>query len=250
MPPRDEQPTDLWALERLLAADFDDSSSEVAALLDALVAPPTAGELAGEAAVVAAFDQVSAGVSSTRTPTSRRARMLTSLVASKLAIAAATAGVAVAGTAAAAYTGALPDGLQNAAHRTIGAPAAGTDHAGPAAAAPSAEPTSSDDATSTGSPTSTPTGPDATGAAAFGLCTAYTHGGLATTSVAYTSLVKAAGGDATKIDGYCATVTQPGSAPSHPTGSPTSHPTGSPTSHPTGSPTSHPTGSPTTHPGH
>lgn len=269
LPPPDQQPTDPWALERLLAGGLQDSSSELAQLLDALVAPASQDELAGETAAVTAFGELGSGVSSAPTSTSGRSRMLTSLVASKLAIATATAGVALAGTVAAAYAGALPTGLQNAAHHTIGAPAASiakadaTDEASSPADEPSAteDPTSTQDPTSTGSPTSTSVGPDATGPAAFGLCTAYTHGGLATTSIAYQSLVKAAGGSASGIAAYCATVAHPGSATSHPTGSPTAHPTGSPTrpavSHPTGSPTthpggfrtSHPTGSPTTHPG-
>lgn len=265
-PPPDQQPTDPWALERLLAGGLEESSPELVLLLDALVAPASQDELAGEAAVVAAFGELGSGASYARTSTSGRSRMLTSLVASKLAIAAATAGVAVAGTVAAAYAGALPTGLQDAAHHSIGAPAASspkagaTDEASSPADEPSAteDPTSSQEPTPTGSPTSTPVGPDATGPAAFGLCTAYTHGGLATTSVAFQSLVKAAGGNATSIGAYCATVKHPGSARSYPTGSPTGHPTGSPSrsavSHPTGSPTehpggafrtSHPTGSPT-----
>ena len=57
-------------------------------------------------------------------------------------------------------------------------------------------------------------GPDATGPAAFGLCNAYAKGGLNSASVAYASLVKAAGG-ASNITTYCATVTRPGRAASH-----------------------------------
>jgi hypothetical protein len=71
-------------------------------------------------------------------------------------------------------------------------------------------------------------GPDATGPAAFGLCTAFTHGGLSKASTAYTSLVKAAG-SATGIPTYCATVvvahnTTPTTVPT-PLGKPTSVPT-------------------------
>lgn len=189
--------------------------------------------------------------------------MLSTLLASKLAATAAAGGLAIAGTAAAAYTGSLPVGLQNLAHHTIGAPA--STPSGDPTSTPESDPTTSADPTDTPEPTdtadptgtsdpsstATPVGPDATGPAAFGLCTAYTHGGLATSSVAYKSLVKAAG-TAGGIGAYCATVSHPGSPTSHPTshrnGAPTSHPTGSPTSHPTGSPTSHPTGAPTSHP--
>jgi len=137
------------------------------------------------------------------------------------------AGVAVlaAATGAAAYTGSLPGPIQRAAHSTIGAP--------------------------TGTSTTHGVGPDATGPAAFGLCNAWTHGGLATTSVAYRNLATAAGG-ADGIQAYCATIVKPGGGSTEDSGSPTSHPGhGSPTSHPGhGSPTSHPGhGSPTSHPG-
>jgi len=114
-------------------------------------------------------------------------------------------------------------------------------------------------------PASTPThratrtgavGPDATGPAAFGLCTAHQHGGLAPTSGAYRSLAKAAVG-ASGIGAYCASVTHPGHATTgHPTGAPTSHPTGDHTGrssgansgHPSGAHTSRPTGAGTSHP--
>jgi hypothetical protein len=58
------------------------------------------------------------------------------------------------------------------------------------------------------SPTSTPVGPDATGAAAFGLCNAFTHGGLNPTSTAYDALAEAAGGES-GIATYCETVPAP-----------------------------------------
>lgn len=56
--------------------------------------------------------------------------------------------------------------------------------------------------------TSTPAGPDAFGPAAFGLCKAFTHGGLGTASTAYAALVQAAGGEA-GVGTYCATVAAP-----------------------------------------
>ena len=58
------------------------------------------------------------------------------------------------------------------------------------------------------SPTSTAQGPDATGPAAVGLCTAFANGGLSTTSVAYAALAQAAGGES-GIDSYCDTVSAP-----------------------------------------
>ncbi|WP_142030394.1 hypothetical protein [Arthrobacter sp. SLBN-112] len=59
------------------------------------------------------------------------------------------------------------------------------------------------------SPTSTAVGPDASGPAAFGLCNAFTNGGLGTTSTAYAALVQAAGGE-DGVGAYCATVAAPG----------------------------------------
>jgi len=59
----------------------------------------------------------------------------------------------------------------------------------------------------------TPVGPDVTGPAAFGLCTAWDHaktsGNAAEKSIAFRNLA-AKGGDAAGIDAYCATVAKPG----------------------------------------
>jgi hypothetical protein len=154
------------------------------------------------------------------------------IAGSKLAIGLIALGtITVGGTAAAAYAGVLPDGLQNSAHSLIGAPAPGpTDPT----ATPTPEPTgtATDTPTPTPDPTSTagPVGPDATGLAAHGLCTAYERGGLAATSVAFASLEKAAGG-ADAIDAYCATIVAPGHSADHrptPTAEPTAEPTDEP----------------------
>ncbi len=176
--------------------------------------------------------------------------MLTSLLSAKAA-AAAVAAVTVMGGAAAAYAGALPAPAQQLAHNTIGAPSPASSH-------------------SPGGPQATPAGPDASGPAAFGLCTAYAHakahGSASQQSVAFRNLAAAAGG-AAKIAAYCATVPHPGSSHaggrptavpshSHPAGQPstppsqaagqaTSHPTGKPTALPTTHPTGKPTGAPT-----
>lgn len=164
--------------------------------------------------------------------------MLSTLLAGKVVAAAAAGGIAIAGTAAAAYTGNLPDALQDVAHQTIGAPAA--DDAADRSEAPATTPT--------GRPsTAAPVGPDASGDAAYGLCTAWDKGGLATKSVAYEALVKAAG-DASKIEAYCKTVERPGDAPTgHATGAPTTpaaKPTARPTQAPESKPTTHATGAP------
>lgn len=73
----------------------------------------------------------------------------------------------------------------------------------------SPEPVPTETADPEPSPTSTAAGPDATGPAAFGLCNAFTNGGLSTTSTAYAALVQAAGGE-DGVGAYCATVTAPG----------------------------------------
>lgn len=231
---------DPWTVARLMAGDTTAGGSPaLAALLAAATAPGTPGELAGEEAVIAAFHAAGSGISHSPTPTrARRLPLLSTLLASKVVAAAAAGGIAVAGTAAAAYTGNLPDALQDVAHQTIGAPATAGDAADDRPEAPEATPT--------GRPaTATPVGPDASGAAAHGLCTAWDKGGLATTSVAYEALVKAAG-DASKIEAYCAKVEHPGQAPTdHATGAPTT-PAGKPTARPTQAET-HPTSAPTTH---
>jgi len=250
--PAGEQP-DLWLVDRLMSGvelpggTPDRERVRMQGLVDALRAPAAPDELGGRDAYLAAFDEVSGA---------QRGPVRTVVIGAR---AAAVAGIVVlaAATGAAAYTGSLPGPLQRAAHSVIGAPAEddqGSDEA-------TDEPTGSSTGTSTESPTATSTktngvGPDATGPAAFGLCNAWSHGGLATTSVSYRNLAAAAGG-ADGIEAYCATVIKPGGGSTHGSGSPTSHPGhGSPTSHKGhGSPTSHPgkadhpQGSPTTHPG-
>jgi len=83
---------------------------------------------------------------------------------------------------------------------------------------PTATETESPEPTETATPSPSPTeseepstsaaavGPDATGPAAFGLCNAFTHGGLGAKSTARAALVKAAGGES-RIVSYCADVT-------------------------------------------
>jgi hypothetical protein len=98
-----------------------------------------------------------------------------------------------------------------------------------------------------GSPTHRGVGPDVHGAAGFGLCNAYTHGGLPATSVPYRNLAAAAGG-ASKITAFCAKVPHPGKASDHPGGKPSDHPGGKPSTHPSGKPSTHPSGAPSTEP--
>jgi hypothetical protein len=128
----------------------------------------------------------------------------TVLISSKIALGAlGVAVVAVGGTAAVAATSNLPEASQGIVHSASATP----------------DPTKSakaetGESTEAPSATSAPKGPDAKGAAAFGLCNAFTHGGLGTKSVAYGSLVTAAG-SAAKIPAYCATVIASKKSASH-----------------------------------
>jgi hypothetical protein len=242
LPSGGEPPIDQFSIERLLTGQPADATADPAAkAIAALVAAARIGaspaELSGEAAALAAYaEAVNSGIATTRRAWTRRSPMLalSTLFASKVAVAATLGAVAVGGVTTAAYTGSLPTPVQDVAHDTVGAPAA--HH---------------------GKPAGTPKGPDATGKAAFGLCTAYqaalANGDANTNSVAFKNLAVAAGG-AENIAAYCAKVPHPGAPASHPAGPPASHPAGPPASHPAGKPTaspgaehsSHPAGAPAT----
>lgn len=164
---------------------------------------------------------------------------LATLVGSKLAIGLVTAGVVAAAGTGAAFTGVLPTAAQHAAHDLIGAPQPQVN----AQAAVSAEATVTPTATPTATPTpstsptaapalkAAPVGPDATGPAALGLCNAFGHGGLATSSTAYANLVSAAKG-AVNISTYCATITIPGNSAAHKSVAPSLTPAAIPTTAP------------------
>ncbi len=195
---------------------------------------------------------------------------LASLVSVKgLAMTATTGLIVIGGGATAAFAGDLPAPLQTVAHRTLGAPAPSL-----AADEASGEASGSDDAgtessTETGSETSTetqaasptsadlPAGPETAGPAASGLCTAYTHGGLATISVAYRNLVTAAGGE-DGLSAYCVTVLA-STAPTdkgadagtpRPVSTRAAKPAQTHPAHPTGRPTWAPAGPTSGRPGH
>jgi hypothetical protein len=210
--------------------------------LAALTAGPASDELAGEAAALAEFyHRVGVPVPVSRSR-HRRHPLLSPLLSARAAAVAAVAALSLGGFATAAFAGALPAPAQQFAHHTFGAPAA-------------------NDGQATGthpSLTATPAGPDATGPAAFGLCTAWAHakahGTGSEQAVAFRNLAAAAGG-AGNVAAYCAAAPHPGppsSHTAHPTGPPASHPTEPPASHPTGPrashPTPHATGKPTSHP--
>jgi hypothetical protein len=148
--------------------------------------------------------------------------VLSSLLTAKLAIAAAAAAVPIGGLSAAAFTGNLPDPAQEFAHNTVGAPnphsikpADSTDDS----VTPTATETPSDSPRPSPSPSTTAHGPNVAGPAAFGLCNAWSHGGLGPNSVPYANLVAAAGSK-DHIGAFCDAVTHPGSTTPEPSESP------------------------------
>jgi len=206
----------------------------LARLLASASGPASERELAGEAAAVAAFVQV-AGWRAVGSPgrvrtAARRSSLVASVLSVRLAVAAVAGAVALGGVTVAGYAGVLPASAQHLAHSALGAPAP----RGPAAK-PGAE------AAGRQAQSAIPVGPDATGKAKHGLCTAYAaakaHGSAAAKSVAFKNLAKAAGG-ASSIARFCAGVTSPGSPSGHPTGPPSHHAAGPPSSRP--SPTHRP----------
>ena len=174
--------------------------------------------------------------------------MFSTLLGAKLGAALAAGAVSFGAVGAAAYTGVLPPTLQDMAHASIGAPAA--DQGETADATKDAADATKDAADATkeaadatkdaaDATKATAVGPDATGPAAFGLCTAWAHvqnhGKVADRSVAFRNLATAAGGNG--IAAYCATVPHPGAsaadkAATHPSVKSATHPTGKPATHP------------------
>jgi hypothetical protein len=141
----------------------------------------------------------------------------TALVASKIAAGVLAGGtIAAGGAATAAYTGTLPAPLQQTSHELIGAPAPAAVSAAAEQKPDAASHGKGSKAADTPAPQSeaTPAGPDATGPAAFGLCTAFTNGGLDPASTAYKSLAAAANGSA-DIAAYCKSVPAPGQSAAH-----------------------------------
>ncbi len=150
--------------------------------------------------------------------------LLSTLLASKAAIAVGSAVVVLGGgTAAVAAVHVLPAALDHASEVTVGASGSTTGASEPgddessSTGSSSSSGSSSETSTSTesadpaASASSTDRGPDATGPAAFGLCTAYSHGGLPPQSVAYQALARAAAPGT--VEEYCATVKHPGGKP-------------------------------------
>ena len=115
--------------------------------------------------------------------------------------------VVVGGAGVAAYADLLPVAAQQVAHDSIGAPLPRSERSEAPTDGSTAEPAEPTE-------TNKPVGPDATGPAAHGLCTAFAHGGLNATSTAYASLASAAKG-ASNIATYCATIPKKGPKATH-----------------------------------
>ena len=246
------------ALEALLTGDLvtDEACAGLqpaAALLAALNAAPHDGELAGHARVLAEFRHRGGRPVHARRSARRRSRLLTVLLTAKAAAAAAAAAVALGGVAAAAYTSTLPAPVQQFAHSVIGAPSP----------QPSRRPGTPQPSRRPGTPQATPArtdavGPDATGPAGFGLCTAYArakaHGTASQKAVAFRNLAAVSrrrGQDRRLLRGGAPPgqlAVQPAGLGPGPPGRPALlHPTGKPSSRPTPHPAGRPSSAPSTH---
>lgn len=204
----------------------------LAPLLRALTAPADERELDGLDGAVRSFRAAQV----TSPPhSSRRASMIFTLAGAKLGATLAALAVGVGGVATVAYVSASTPSVASDAHSTVAASPTTVDaaHAQTATGAPSG--------------TATAVGPVATGAAAHGLCTAWSHvadKGKAAEAPAFRNLAAAAGG-ADKVEAWCAALPPVGSES---TGQPGDHPTGKPTTVPTGKPSTVPSGKPSTVP--
>jgi hypothetical protein len=190
-PVLDEDTADRLLSGRLDPADTPPAYAPVARLVKAATGPATPEELAGEAAVIAAFTAMAHA--DPPTPVLRRASMPSKFLSVKAAAAMLAAVLSVGGVAAAA-TGMLPGRAAQQA----------TDHASSAAGGGSS-------AQAQGNSQSAAKGPDATGSAKNGLCQAWQSGqggtnGKREDSTAFQALATAAGG-ADKVDAYCQTAT-------------------------------------------
>ncbi len=221
------EPTDPWLVDRLLSGDSLEpgAGAEARAINDlvaALRAPALTAELVGESAALDAFDDVMQHGGGRRR-VARRVSTLATLVGGKIALSAAAAAAATTvATVAAAYTGVLPEPVQNFAHHTIGAPAAAPPSATPTPTHAERGSDSPSSSTSTGSSspderprTSPPASPTSVpNAAVPGLCTAYAHdhaGGKSDhDSAAFRRLAEMAGG-ADDVAKLCASSGEHGS---------------------------------------
>ena len=129
----DEPLLDMIIARRALPPDASTEMHDLARMLAALAGPPEPGELAGEAAVRAAFSQAASPVgisSAARRPVRRRRRRHRGRDRSRAWLATAmVAAVAGLGSVLAAYSDVLPSPIQRLAHLAVAAPA--PDNSGP-----------------------------------------------------------------------------------------------------------------------
>ena len=193
--------------DRLLAGHADIQDGELAGLASlfaALREPVRVNEAAGTKVLVAQMGKVvreggSLTTSARRKP--RVARLLTGKVAAVAALSLFSA------SAAAAATGNLPDPVQRDVSRVLS-------RVGVNVPTPNSKPDTPSTPTTGHTETSTPKGPDATGAAKHGLCTAYLAdkaNGKNPNAVAFKNLAQAAK-DAGKetVEAYCAAAPEAG----------------------------------------
>lgn len=243
-------PIDDETAERLLAGavepdDAPPGYAQVSGLIQAATAPATAEELVRRDADVSAVTTALVAAPAAASVALEGTRMISRRFGLK-ALGIAIPALALTATGAAAATGNLPAPAQSAVHNALtqvglSVPADNT----------SGDTGDTGDTGNTGTHNANAVGPDATGAAKFGLCRAFIANGghMSTNSVAFRNLQKAAGSES--VASFCAGVT-PGNGTSGNTGTsgsdetPSSVPGGKPSSVP---PTSTPAGPSTSTPG-
>ena len=208
------------------------ANPELARVAFLLAAQPSQRELTGLDGALTTFR---AHVSAPHTKR-RRPSMIATLAGAKLGATIAGIAVGLGGAATVAYvsanTPATPD-------TRVTAPATPSQ----ASAAGGGSEPASGHATKDEQEKGAAVGPDASGPAAYGLCTAWESvagNGKAMDAVAFQNLVEAAGGE-DKVDAFCAEVDAPGKSGDRATGKPAVAPTGKPAAVPTGKPSDLPT---------
>jgi hypothetical protein len=193
-------PVDPWRLERLLSSEADSSGPDSALLplIAALRGPAAPVELAGEAVAVSRYRAARGRAGQ---PHVRDARRRT-----RVAVAVAMVGAVAFAGLTTAYAGVLPTGLQDLAHRIIGAPSAAPTN--PAVVRPGAPSDSTAGTKPAGTPGAVGTSaagsagngvaistalPSARPAQLHGLCVAFLRGQLPAGTVGYRTLQAAAG---------------------------------------------------------
>ena len=225
-------------LEDSVRSRDDDFLDQVAAHPDLarvaflLATPPSERELTG---LEGALDTFRAHVPALHTKR-RRPSMIATLAGAKLGATIAGIAVGIGGAATVAYVSANTPAAPEA---RVTAPASQTQASGDSNAGQQ----TGDQAKQDKKAKATPAGPDASGPAAHGLCTAWENvggNGKAMDSVAFQNLVETAGGEE-EVEAFCAEVDAPGKSGDRATGKPEDAPTGKPETVPTGMPSDLPT---------